>query len=243
MIKSYDLYLCDCQQANLMGINNEFVVGQGLDDLCCSYGNLYGLLDVKKEDIENIPNIIVSVFFDGEEVGSRMRQGAQSVFVPSVLDRITSCFATDRSEYVQMKEIGYSKSLVLSMDVGHANHPNQGGHIEKNSKIYMNQGLYTEQNSRCDLVFDNHVFVVVNEMGKKANVPFQVNVKKQEGGVGGSTIGPLIAHFSGMNVIDFGIAMLAMHSIREICGLKDVEYLRTFAKYAFEHFHEYSLEI
>ena len=238
-ILSYDLYLCDCQPGNLLGIHNEFVVGQGLDDLSCSYGNLYGFLDACQSDISELPTILLSVFYEGEEVGSVSRRGAHSVFLPTIMERIASCFSIDKSEFIQMKDIGESKSFLLSLDVGHANHPNLSNHIEKNQKIYMNRGLYTEQNSKMDLILDQRDLVTIQEIAKKADVPIQIGVKKQEGGGGGSTIGPHIASFTGLVVVDLGVPMLSMHSAREVSGSKDTEYLRTFVKNTFLHYHEY----
>jgi aspartyl aminopeptidase len=38
---------------------------------------------------------------------------------------------------------------------------------------------------------------------------------------GGSTIGPINSTQAGINSIDIGVPMLAMHSIRELCGVSD----------------------
>mgnify|MGYP002683682108 FL=1 len=38
---------------------------------------------------------------------------------------------------------------------------------------------------------------------------------------GGSTIGPISSTHVGIASVDVGIPMLAMHSIRELCGVED----------------------
>jgi len=42
----------------------------------------------------------------------------------------------------------------------------------------------------------------------------------------GSTIGPIMAAKAGIKTIDIGAPMLAMHSIRETCGVIDLLYYR-----------------
>jgi aspartyl aminopeptidase len=42
----------------------------------------------------------------------------------------------------------------------------------------------------------------------------------------GSTIGPIMAAKAGIKTIDIGAPQLAMHSIRETCGVVDVLYYR-----------------
>ena len=41
----------------------------------------------------------------------------------------------------------------------------------------------------------------------------------------GSTIGPLVAAELGVSTIDIGLPTLGMHSIRELAGSRDVDYL------------------
>ena len=47
--------------------------------------------------------------------------------------------------------------------------------------------------------------------------------------VGGSTIGPIVSAKSGIKSIDVGTPILAMHSIRELGGVKDhIEAIKIF---------------
>jgi aspartyl aminopeptidase len=53
-------------------------------------------------------------------------------------------------------------------------------------------------------------------------MPIQEFVMRQDMGCG-STIGPILATSLGMRTVDVGVAQLAMHSCREMCGSHDLE--------------------
>ena len=52
----------------------------------------------------------------------------------------------------------------------------------------------------------------------------------------GSTIGPMMAAKAGIKTIDIGAPQLAMHSIRETCGVIDTLYYRKLFLGFFNHY-------
>lgn len=89
-IADLDLELYDYQPATLLGLDQELFSAPRLDDKLCSYSALEALLNVSKDDDFLSSSGIVSMmgFFDNEESGSHLRQGAQSNFSETVILRI-----------------------------------------------------------------------------------------------------------------------------------------------------------
>lgn len=52
--------------------------------------------------------------------------------------------------------------------------------------------------------------------------------------IGGSTIGPLSARHLDIDSVDLGVPMLAMHSVRELCGINDIFDLKELARIYFD---------
>jgi aspartyl aminopeptidase len=64
-----------------------------------------------------------------------------------------------------------------------------------------------------------------------AGVPFQTGVSNNSMSCG-TTIGPITAARHGINTVDISVAILPMHSVREMCGADD-PFLLTNALVAF----------
>ena len=74
--------------------------------------------------------------FDHEEVGSRTKQGAGSMMLPYLLEKIY--LSLGGSE--QMYKNALAEGLLMSVDVSHGFHPSYGGKYDPTNKNMLNQG-------------------------------------------------------------------------------------------------------
>ena len=89
-IIDFDISFIDTQPATLLGIHKEFISSQRLDNQFGSHCLLLGWCELHKEDfLNNDEDINIAIMFDHEEAMSGSMQGAGSVFLKSILYRIT----------------------------------------------------------------------------------------------------------------------------------------------------------
>lgn len=207
-ILDFDLGLYDRQKGAI--INDMVHVGR-IDNLGSVHGSLEALVDSKSNKNKMI------VLNDNEEIGSRTRGGAFSNLLLATLERIAENFGLNKEGYYKMIE----NSMLISADQAHAIHPSYTEFSDPTNKVRMNEGLvvkiaangayasFVETNARLKLI--------AKKLGLKLQRFHNRNDKQ-----GGSTIGPITETNLGIRTIDVGIPMLAMHSIRELAGIKDL---------------------
>lgn len=66
---------------------------------------------------------------------------------------------------------------------------------------------------------------ILRALAAMSEVPIQDFIVKNDSPCG-STIGPMMAAKAGIKTVDIGAPQLAMHSIRETCGVIDMVYYR-----------------
>lgn len=91
-ILNWELELFDTQPGVVGGMSKEFIFAPRIDDKLCSWAAAEGLLEATDLAAKGGSIALVGLF-DDEEIGSRLRQGAASNFLPGVVERIVDTFA------------------------------------------------------------------------------------------------------------------------------------------------------
>jgi len=107
-----------------------------------------------------------------------------------------------------------------SPTAAHAVHPNYIDKFEKEHHCFLNKGPVIKINALRKYATTAESGAAFVLLCRKAGVPCQKFVNRTDM-AGGSTIGPVVSAGLGMQTVDVGNAMLAMHSIREMAGTAD----------------------
>lgn len=121
-IKEVELELFDYQAAQRLGLDGEFLSVPRCDDKLCSYAALEALIHASPETV-NGGSISLVACFDDEEVGSQLRQGADSNFLPSLIARVVESLNPLHHQN-NLYAATLAKSFLISADVEHAVNPN-----------------------------------------------------------------------------------------------------------------------
>jgi aspartyl aminopeptidase len=209
-ILDFELSLYDCQPPGLVGIDEAFFASARLDNLLSCHAGLTALLAADPAQWSLL------VCNDHEEVGSTSAVGAQGPMLVDVLNSITGTAAASR----RLRE----RSKMLSVDNAHAVHPNFSDRHDEAHGPLLNQGPVVKINRNQRYATSGEGSALLRLLAERAEVPLQHFVVRSDMGCG-STIGPITAAETGITTIDLGVPTLAMHSIRELAGTADIDYL------------------
>lgn len=222
-VLDYELCLYDTQPPALVGLHQEFVAAARLDNLLSCFAGLQALLGSKTGDLaQGKPGCsAVLVCTDHEEVGSASAAGASGPFLESVLLRVNEALQQGSQQaYRRM----LAQSVLASVDNAHAIHPNFADKHDGRHGPRMNGGPVIKYNANQRYATNSHTAALFRKLCADADVPCQSFVVRSDMGCG-STIGPLVATELGVPTLDIGVPTLGMHSIRELAGSQDVDYL------------------
>ncbi|MBX2858186.1 MAG: M18 family aminopeptidase [Cellvibrionaceae bacterium] len=211
-ILDFDLCLYDTQRAALVGMDNQFITSARLDNLLSCFVAIWSLKNYSGSGTSLV------VCNDHEEIGSRSSSGALGTLLNDVLVRL---YPHDIARQQVLR-----RAIMISADNAHGIHPNYPSVHDEGHGPIINRGpvLKFNANQRYATSSKGASWLrCVAKSGGKA-VPLQSFVTRADMGCG-STIGPLTASNSGIEVIDLGVPTFAMHSIRELAGAEDFSYL------------------
>ncbi|MEA2079064.1 MAG: M18 family aminopeptidase, partial [Pseudomonadota bacterium] len=209
-VLDFELSLYDCQPPALIGMNQEFIASARLDNLLSCFIGLKALLD----SADSQPKLLICN--DHEEVGSASACGADGPFLKSVLERICP-------EPESMARC-INRSWLISADNAHGIHPNYADKHDANHGPLLNQGPVIKTNANQRYASNSETAGLFRLICEQSEVPLQSFVVRSDMACG-STIGPLTASNIGVRTLDIGVPTFAMHSIRELAGARDSEYL------------------
>ena len=215
---SWDLMLHDTQTSSLIGANREWLASSRIDNLVSCYAAVSALSELLDTSSITIPAICL---FDHEEVGSVSASGASGNLLTGILQRIMNPLT------VEQRSQTLSKSFCLSADGAHATHPNYLERHDLDHSVRLNGGVVIKRNANQRYATDAIGEAFAKELCEKTNIPYQIFSNRNDL-LCGSTIGPTTAAHLGVKTIDIGVPQLSMHSIREICGVDDQRYLKSF---------------
>lgn len=217
-ICGHDLFLYNRQQACIWGQKQEFISSGRIDNLASAFTSLQAFL---KSYSQNSINVLA--IFDNEEVGAVTKQGMASKFLSDTIERIFTSFYYVGSD---IKAI-LANSFLISSDNAHAVHPNHPELYDSINQTYLNEGVVIKTSASQSYVTDAISLAITKLLCKRAEVPYQIFANKSDSR-GGSTQAAISTINLPINMVDVGIAQLAMHSSYETCGSKDIDYMIDF---------------
>lgn len=216
-----ELNLYDVQPASLGGLASEFLYSARLDNLATVFCSIEALV-AHSADLSKDTDVSLVALFDHEEIGSQSAHGAGSPVMAEAVRRISSAL-TPNDYNPDVHGACIRNSFVLSCDQAHAVHPNYASKHESEHAPKLNGGVVIKTNSNQRYTTNGVTGFVIRELGRKASVPIQEFVVRNDCPCG-STIGPIISANTGIRTVDVGMPQLSMHSCREVMGIVDCKY-------------------
>jgi aspartyl aminopeptidase len=213
-VTGWDLMTHSVEAPAYLGRDKELVAGPRMDNLLSVHAGVAALTAVAGGS--KLPYIPVLAAFDHEENGSQSDTGADGPLLGGVLER--SVFA--RGGSYEDRARAFAGTVCLSSDTGHAVHPNYAERHDPTHHPRVNGGPILKVNVNNRYATDGSGRAVWAAACEKAGVPFQSFVSNNSMPCG-TTIGPITAARHGIKTVDIGVAILSMHSVRELCGADD----------------------
>ncbi|WP_432186270.1 M18 family aminopeptidase [Streptomyces sp. Tue6028] len=214
-VTGWDLMTHSVERPNYLGRDRELLAGPRMDNLLSVHAGTAALAAVATAD-SRLGYIPVLAAFDHEENGSQSDTGADGPLLGNVLER--SVFS--RGGSLEDRARAFAGTVCLSSDTGHAVHPNYAERHDPTHHPRANGGPILKVNVNNRYATDGSGRAVFAAACEKAGVRFQTFVSNNAMPCG-TTIGPITAARHGIRTVDIGVAILSMHSARELCGADD----------------------
>lgn len=218
-VTGWDLMAHAVEKPSYLGRDEELVAGPRMDNLISVHAGAAALAAVAQRhasDGTELPYIPVLAAFDHEENGSQSDTGADGPLLGTVMER--SVYA--RGGGYEDRARAFAGTICVSSDTGHAIHPNYAERHDPTHHPVVNGGPILKVNVNMRYATDGNGRALFAGACERAGVPMQTFVSNNSVSCG-TTIGPITAARHGIQTVDIGVAILSMHSARELCGADD----------------------
>lgn len=217
-ILEYELNLYAKEEPDYIGWKKDMISSPRIDDL----SSVAALVEAIEND-NDTDGVNLIALFDNEEIGSHTKQGAESLMLPYIIEKIYLSLGTERKD---LNAIIYN-SMLLSVDVAHAQHPNYKQKADPTNAPIINKGFCIKEASSQSYATDAKMVAIGEQICKKEEILYQKYTNRSDIR-GGRTLGALVSGVMPVQTLEIGIPILAMHSVRECMGSKDYESLSSF---------------
>ena len=218
-LAGHDVLTYPTQAPARFGRDGEFLASSRLDNLSSVHAGLVALEALAVAGTE-LAEPVILVAFDHEEVGSDTRSGAGGPFLETLLRRLARALGVSGDGL----EALLARSTCVSADAGHSVHPAYAHLHDPAVQPLINHGPLLKINAQQRYATDAAGAAIWARACTAAGVPSQDFVSNNAVPCG-STIGPITATRLGITTVDVGVPLLSMHSVREMCGVKDGPWL------------------
>ncbi len=208
-ILDYELTVFCDEKPLLVGLQDELISAPRLDNLNSCAALVSAIIGSERADGMNM-----IALFDHEEIGSRSKQGAASILLHDMICRIL------KEAGKEDVEATIYNSMILSVDVAHALHPNYAGKMDLTNKPVLGRGFCIKEACSQSYATDCEAISIIEQICKAKEISYQKFVNRSDV-AGGGTLGSIASALLPVKTVDIGIPLLAMHSARELMAEKD----------------------
>lgn len=209
-----------------LGFDRGLIAAYGQDDRLASYVAMRAIARLKTPRKTALAYLV-----DNEEVGNRNNTGAKSAYFSTLVSRMLENSLGQKYREVALKRT-LRNSKMVSIDVNPGINPMKPSAWETGNAPQLGYGinikLYGQGNSA-----NSEYIAWTRAYLDKANIPWQTTTYKV-GAAGGGTIGGEFSR-QNMEVIDFGVPVLSIHTPMSISSKVDLYHLYLASKGFFEN--------
>ena len=213
---SAELMAVPAGPARFVGLDKALIGGYGQDDRVCVFTGLKAFLAQEEPEYTQ-----VLIFWDKEEIGSDGSTGAKSLFLEYCLEDMIDAWEPEtklRTVFQNTKAISADVHAAMDPDYQEVHEKLNAsllGHGPVFCKFTGHKGKYGANDAHAEYV------AWLRNILNKAGIPWQMAELGKVDIGGGGTVAKFLAIY-GLDIIDFGPGVLAMHSPFEITSKADI---------------------